>query len=126
MQCISSEFDVKDTSVTITIPKAKVLGQKVDPESLTKESFIVDKNSASIKAEDETKAFSEAEKNMVLAASEDTALLASAQQRAQILIEEYIKNIGKALGKEYSIKWIYIDSKSTAPTNITEAPTASS
>ncbi len=63
---------------------------------------------------------------MVLVASEDTALLASAQQRAQILIEEYIKNIGKALGKEYTIKWIYIDSKSTSPTNITEELTASS
>lgn len=115
-------FDVKDTYVTITIPKAKVLNQKVDPKSLTQESFIKDKKSAPIKAEDEIKAFEEAEKNMFLAASQDTVLLASAQQRAQLLIEEYIKNIGKALGKEYSIKWIYIDSNSTPPKNVTVVP----
>ncbi len=36
-------FDVKDTSVTVIIPKAKVFGQKVEPKSLTKESFVVDK-----------------------------------------------------------------------------------
>lgn len=119
-------FDVKDTSVTITIPKAKVLDQNVDSASLTKDSFIVDKDSAPIKAEDEAKAISEAENNMVLAASQDTALMASAQQRAQLLIEEYIKNIGKVLGKEYTINWIYIDSNSTPSTNVTEVPKASS
>ena len=47
---------------------------------------------------------------MVKTASEDTALLASAQQRAQILLEEYVGNIGNVTGKEYSIVWKYIKS----------------
>lgn len=56
---------------------------------------------------------------MVLAASQDTSLLASSQQRAQTLLEEYIANIGKAVGKEYSIEWIYLDSIAPVPTNTT-------
>lgn len=100
--------EVDEDSVTITIPNAKVLGEKVDEASLTKDSYIVDGKSAKIKAEDETKALGLAQENMVKTASEDKALLASAQQRAQILLEEYIKNIGNAVGKEYSIRWKYI------------------
>jgi len=110
--------EVKDDFITITIPEAKVLSQKVDADSLTKESFIVDKNSAKIRAEDETKAFSEAQEKMVLAASADTTLLASAQQRAKMLLEEYILNIGKVVGKEYSIEWKYLDADSGEPSNI--------
>lgn len=56
---------------------------------------------------------------MVLAASQDTSLLASSQQRAQTSLEEYIANIRKAVGKEYSIEWIYLDSNAAVPTNTT-------
>jgi hypothetical protein len=111
-------IEVKDDAVAITVPKARVLDKKVDPQSLNKESFIVEKDSAKIRGEDETKAFEEAQENMVLAASKDTALLASAQQRAQILLEEYIKNIGKAVGKEYSIEWKYLDTDGDTSKNI--------
>ena len=38
----------------------------------------------------------------------DTALLASAEQRAQSLLEDYITNIGNAVGKEYTIQWNYL------------------
>jgi len=100
--------EVDEDSVTISIPDAKVLGEKVDEASLTKDSYIVDGKSADIDAEDQTKAFGFAQENMVKAASGDRALLASAQQRAQILLEEYVTNIGNAAGKEYSIEWKYI------------------
>ena len=49
---------------------------------------------------------------MMQAASEDTALLAHAQQRAQELLEKYVKNVGECVGKEYQVKWIYLDNKS--------------
>jgi hypothetical protein len=101
--------EVEENTVTITIPNAKVLGKKVDEASFTKDSFIKDKNSADISAEDQTKTFAEAQANMEKAASEDSALLASAQQRAQKLLEGYVTNIGNKFGKEYSIKWKYID-----------------
>lgn len=49
---------------------------------------------------------------MIRSASEDSALLASAQQRAQKLLEEYVNNIGEAIGKEYSIQWEYVEDNS--------------
>ncbi len=101
-------IEVNEDSVIISIPNAKVLGEKVDETSLTEDSYIVDDKSADIEAEDQTQAFTYAQENMVQVASEDTALLASAQQRAQTLIEEYITNIGEVVGKEYTIEWKYI------------------
>ena len=41
-------------------------------------------------------------------ASGDSALLAAAQQRAQNLLEEYVKNVGSVTGTEYTITWKYI------------------
>lgn len=101
--------EVKDTEVTITIPEATVLRCTVDSTSLSEDSFIVTKDSARIAAEDEVAAFAAAQTYLEESASRDTALLASAQQRAQGLLEDYITNIGKAVGKEYSVKWEYLN-----------------
>ena len=103
------DIKIKEDQVIIAIPEAKVLGCKVDSASLNKNSFIVDKSSAKIEAEDEIKAFDEAQKRLEEISTNDKALLAGAQQRAQSLLEDYIYNIGVAVGKEYSIKWIYLD-----------------
>ena len=105
-------IEVEENIVTIMIPEAEILGCKVDASSLTKDSFIVAKDSAAVEAEHETEAFQEAQAKMMQAASEDTALLAHAQQRAQELLEEYVKNVGECVGKEYQVKWIYLDNKS--------------
>lgn len=102
-------IEVADTQVTITLPAAKVLGCKVDSSTLTEDSFIVDKDSADIEAADEVKAFDAAQIKLEENAASDKALLASAQQRAQSLLEQYISNIGNAVGKQYSIKWVYAD-----------------
>ena len=101
--------EVDDTIVTISIPNAKVLDKKVDEASLTKDSFIVDAESADIDGEDEIKAFAEAQEIMAQAAASDTALLANAQRRVEKLLEEYIFNIGSTTGKEYTIEWKYIN-----------------
>lgn len=114
--------EVKENSVTITIPEAKVLGADVDKTSLTEESFIVDKKSADISADDQTRVFSEAQANMVSTASKDTALLANAQQTAKKLLEEYIANIGKAVEKEYSVEWITPVKDGVSPTTTAQTP----
>lgn len=101
--------EVDGTKVTISIPAAEVLSCIVDSSSLTEDSYIVAKDSAAIEAEDEIAAFSVAQADLEATASKDTALLASAQQQAQQLLEDYITNIGKATGKSYSIEWIYLD-----------------
>lgn len=120
--------EVDGTKVTISIPAAEVLRYTVDSSSLTEDSYIVAKDSAAIEAEDEIAAFSVAQADLEATASQDTALLASAQQQAQQLLEDYITNIGKATGKSYSIEWIYLDennvpvgSEQTAPGTMEES-----
>ena len=113
------QISVTDSLITITIPEAKVLGCKVDSETLTKDSFIVDKNSATVTADDEVKAFSDAQNELEKTAANDKALLANAQQRAMKLLEDYVINIGNTVGKEYTIKWIYVDSEGNQTGNST-------
>ncbi len=102
-------IDVNGENVSITIPPASVLDCKVDETTLTEDSFIVAKNSAKVEAVHQTEAFKQAQAKMQEEASQDTILLANAQQRAQKLLEDYVNNIGDCTGKTYTIKWIYLD-----------------
>ena len=102
------QMEVKDKQVEITMPKARVMNCTVDAATLNTDSFIVASDSAKVEAEDQTKAFREAQKNMEEEASGDSTLLAAAQQRAQNLLEEYVKNVGSVTGTEYTITWKYI------------------
>ena len=108
-------LEVDDTLVTITSPEAKVLRCQVDSNELSEDSYIVAKDSARISAEDEVAAFAQAQADLEETAASDTALLSSAQQRAQDLLEEYVQNIGEAVGKDYTIQWVYLDSADSAP-----------
>ncbi len=102
-------IDVDGDEVTVTLPEAQVLSCKVDSSSLNSDSYIIDKNSAEITAEDETKAFEEAQKRLEETAANDRALISEAGARAQKLLEDYLSNIGDAMGKTYKLKWIYLD-----------------
>lgn len=102
-------MEVKGDQIAITLPEAAVVGCKIDSASLTEDSYIVDKKSADVKAEDESFALEEAQRKLEEAASNDKALLLEAQMRAQSLLEDYVQNIGNAVGKQYSIEWIYVD-----------------
>lgn len=102
-------IEVKEEMVTITMPAAKVLGCKVDETTFTEDSFIIAQDSVEITAEDQTEALAAAQSEMEKAAAEDSTLLANAQQRAQKLLEDYVNNIGDSVGKQYKIKWIYVD-----------------
>ena len=111
-------IEVSDDRVTITMPPAKVLGCKVDETTLSEDSFIIAKNSAKIDAQTQTEAFKDAQKKMEETASADTALLANAQQRAQKLLEDYVNNIGNSIGKQYKIKWVYVEDTSTPASDV--------
>lgn len=100
---------IEDDNITITLPKAQVLGCKIDENTLTKDSFVVAKDSAKVEAEHQTEAFKEAQEKMKQSANEDTLLLENAQQRAKKLLEDYINNIGECFGQKYSIDWVYLD-----------------
>ena len=108
------EMTINGTEVTITIPEAEVLDSKVDSSSLNKDSYIVAKDSVAVNADDEVEVLRVAQEEMEKEASGDKALLAAAQQRAQQLLEDYVLNIGSAVGKNYSIKWRYLKNSDIA------------
>ncbi len=103
------DISVEGEQITITLPPAEVFSCKVDENSLSKDSFIVDKDSADIEAEDEVTAFSEAQRQLEENAASDRILLANAQQQAKTLLSDYVSNIGDAVGIEYEIQWVYLE-----------------
>ena len=117
---------VNGTDVTIEIPEAKVLNSHVDSASLTKDSYIVAQDSVASTADDETMAFKQAQEQLEEAAASDKTLLAMAQNRAQKLLEDYVNNIGDAVGKKYTIQWVYLDSEDTQESTPSEAESESS
>ena len=108
-------------TVSITMPEASVLSCRVDSSSLSKDSYIVAKDSAAVTAEDEVYAFAEAQQHLEDCAANDRALLLEAQQRAQALLEDYITNIGNAVGKEYTIRWVYLNGTPAAASTTSPA-----
>ena len=98
--------------VTISIPKAELLYCKVDSTSLDENAYIVDKDSATITAEDSKAILALAQQELNDEAKEYEPLLTLAQQRAQQLMEDYVKNIVSATGsdaEQYTIEWVYLD-----------------
>lgn len=102
-------MEIDGSKVTITIPEADVLRSRVHEESLTKESFYVDPDSAEVDSDDQTEAFTNAQAKMEEEARSDKVLLANAQQRAKELLESYINNLGDESGIEYEVEWIYLE-----------------
>lgn len=113
-------MEVNGDNITIYMPQAEILSCQVDSESITEDSFIIDKDSASLTVEDAKKAISEAQSDLEEKASSDSSLIAQAQQRAKLLLSNYIETIGSALDKDYNIEWVLIDknnSNMNAPQN---------
>lgn len=96
-------MEVEGDNVTITLPPAKVLECKVDENTLTKDSFIIAKDSVKITAEDQTYAYEKAQDEMRERVSGDRALLSEGTQRAKYLLEKYVDNIGECLGRNYNV-----------------------
>ena len=104
------KMKVKDENVTITMPEAKLLGTDIVEGSFSyvvSEDGFLDKNE--ITAEDQQEAVVKAEAKMVETVNNNLDLFASAQKRAQELIENYIINIGELIDVDYQITWEYIE-----------------
>ena len=65
---------------------------------------------------------------MVSSAKADHALLNEAQQRAQLLLADYVNNIGQMADRHYTIEWVYLDANGTptGETAVTETEAVSS
>lgn len=92
--------------VTVTIPQAEVLGEPDADESTFSDVYSDKGILAKITTVDQTEAYEAAQESMKNNASNDQDLLNKARDRAKTILEQYIKGVGDAKGKSYSVKWV--------------------
>lgn len=110
------DMQVDQNQVTIAMPKAKVLSYQVDQTSLDKDSYYTNREglgAEKINADDQTEAIRMAQENMLEEVNADNSLQQQAQNRAQELLEQYVKNIGDAMGKTYVVSFVIAEDAGT-------------
>ena len=103
---------VHGNEINAFIPKATIIGEpNVSEDDFKSENFIEDEdsfiNKNPLTIEDSSKAFDKAQEEMKNLASTDTELLAMAQKRAKVVIEENIKQFSGLNEGKYTINWEY-------------------
>lgn len=94
-----------DGVVEIYVPDAKVLSVYADENSLS-EPLTEKGLFTTITGEEQAKAFAKAQSVMREEAENDQALLKRARENAKLLLERYIKETGKKIGVDYTVKWV--------------------
>ena len=107
-------MELQGDVVSITLPRARVLNCKVNGDSLSKDSYIVDKDSAPVTAEDEVRAFKDAQDSLQQTVETDGNMLDLAQTRVEDLLRNYVNSLAKATGTEYQVEFHYIEEDETA------------
>lgn len=107
-------MELQGDVVNITLPKAQVLDCSVNGDSLSPDSYIVDKASAPVTAEDEVYAFQEAQDGLQKTVEADNNMMNLAQKRAEELLRNYVNSLAKATGTEYQVEFHYIEEDETA------------
>lgn len=108
---------IHDNKIEIYIPQAKVLSKNILDADFSDDSYFIEEdswfNKNKITANDQSKVVNNAQEEMVKTVQANKALLLTAQNRAQKLIENYIVQVGKLSNVEYEIEWEYEDSSAT-------------
>lgn len=107
-------MELQGDVVSITLPRARVLHCKVNGDSLSKDSYIVDKDSAPVTAQDEVAAFRDAQDGLQKTVEADNDMMNLAQKRAEELLRNYVNSLAKATGTEYQVEFHYIEEDETA------------
>ena len=107
-------MELQGDVVSITLPRAQVLDCKVNGDSLSKDSYIVDKDSAPVTAQDEVAAFQNAQDGLQKTVEADNNMMNLAQKRAEELLRNYVNSLAKATGTEYQVEFHYIEEDETA------------
>ena len=107
-------MELQGDVVSITLPRARVLNCKVNGDSLSKDSYIVDKDSAPVTAEDEVAAFQEAQDGLQKTVEADNNMMNLAQTRVEDLLRNYVNSLAKATGTKYQVEFHYIEEDETA------------
>lgn len=107
-------MELQGDVVSITLPRARVLNCKVNGDSLSKDCYIVDKDSAPVTAQDEVAAFQDAQDGLQKTVEADNNMMNLAQKRAEELLRNYVNSLAKANGTEYQVEFHYIEEDETA------------
>lgn len=95
----------KNNVVYVYVPDARITSVDADEDSMSdpiSDTGVFTK----ITSEDQNEAFQQAQSDMKEKASADTTILNRAKNNAKKLIEEYIINVGKLIGEEYTVEWL--------------------
>lgn len=93
--------------VTITIPKAELLSEHgtiyegTMSTPVTETGFLT-----TLTADDKMKALNAAQDTMMETARSDETLVNQAQNRAEVLLENYVKSAGESIGEEYTVEFV--------------------
>lgn len=107
-------MELQGDVVSITLPRARVLNCSVNGDSLSPDSYIVDKASAPVTAEDEVYAFQEAQDGLQKTVEADSDMLDLAQTRVEELLKNYVTSLAKATGTEYRVEFHYLEEDENA------------
>ena len=107
-------MELQGDVVSITLPRARVLNCSVNGDSLSPDSYIVDKDSAPVTAEDEVRAFKDAQDSLQQTVEADGDMLDLAQTRVEDLLRNYVNSLAKATGTEYQVEFHYMEEDETA------------
>ena len=94
----TAEENLRNTVEALLIP---ILTENSISEPLTDHGFLT-----WITMDEKTSALAAAQENMKESAVANQALLNQAKERAKDIIEDYIKNVGQEMGKDYTVQWI--------------------
>ena len=107
-------MELQGDVVSITLPRARVLNCEVNGDSLSKDSYIVDKDSAPVTAQDEVYAFQKAQDSLRQTVEADGDMLDLAQTRVEELLKNYVNSLAKATGTEYRVEFHYLEEDENA------------
>lgn len=107
-------MELQGDVVSITLPRARVLNCEVNGDSLSPDSYIVDKDSAPVTAEDEVHAFKDAQNHLQQTVEADSDMLDLAQTRVEELLKNYVNSLAKATGTEYRVEFHYLEEDENA------------
>lgn len=92
--------------VEVYIPDAEVLSIDAVLDTLSDPIEETGKLTRSVSSEERAEAYAASQNNMKEEAENDRVLLQRAKNNAKLILERYIINIGKGMGKDYTVKWI--------------------
>lgn len=100
---------ITGNTITMTIPKAKILSIKPNKEKLNEDSYVSSADGWLIKnpvtAEEQEEAITKGQEEMKAAVLNNAGLFERAERRAKKLIENFITQMGEIIDQEYTIIW---------------------